>query len=121
MNRLAKTLNSITKKFGYRLIKIEKIKDWSESFVGITNFEKKTINICSKFSMTGYDRLFFLVKAVNHVHINKVKGDFVECGVWKGGNLILFQRMIEKLKINNKKIYAFDTFEGMNSPGEFDY
>ena len=40
----------------------------------------------------------------------------MECGVWKGGNLILFKKMIEKLKIKDKKIYAFDTFEGMSEP-----
>ena len=34
--------------------------------------------------MTGYDRLFFLIKAINYVRLNNVLGDFVECGVWKG-------------------------------------
>jgi hypothetical protein len=69
--------------------------------------------------MTGYDRLFFLIQSIIYVHSNKVLGDFVECGVWRGGNLILFQKMINKLNIK-KKIYAFNTFEGMTKPLEVD-
>jgi len=119
MNRIAKTVNSISKKFGYRLIKIEKSK-WSDGFVGISKFEKSILNICSKYSMTGFERMYFLIKAIEQVKNNRTEGDFVECGVWKGGNLILFQKMIEKLNIK-KKIYAYDTFEGMTEPGKFDH
>ena len=121
MNRIAKTINSISKKFGYRLIKIQKNKNWSEDFVGISQFEKKTLETCSNFSMTGFDRMFFLIKAINQIHIDNVEGDFVECGVWRGGNLILFQKLIEKLNIKNKKIFAYDTFEGMTTPGNSDF
>jgi len=53
--------------------------------------------------MTGFDRMFFLIKAINQIHIDNVEGDFVECGVWRGGNLILFQKLIEKLNIKNKR------------------
>ena len=47
--------------------------------------------------MTGFERMFFLIKAIKQIEIDNVEGDFVECGVWRGGNLILFQKMIEKL------------------------
>ena len=77
------------------------------------------MNIGSKYSMTGYDRLFFLIKAINYVRLNNVLGDFVECGVWKGGNLILFQKLISKFNLK-KKVYAFDTFEGMTKPLKVD-
>jgi O-methyltransferase len=119
MNRIAKTVNSISKKFGYRLIKIEK-SNWSDGFVGISKFEKSILNICSQYSMTGFERMYFLIKAIEQIKNNKIQGDFVECGVWKGGNLILFQKMIEKLNIK-KKIYAYDTFKGMTEPGKFDF
>ena len=101
MNRIAKTINSISKKFGYRLIEIEK-NHWSEGFVGITKTERAILNVCSKYSMTGFERMYFLIKAIEHIGNNKIKGDFVECGVWKGGNLILFEKMMEKLKIGKK-------------------
>jgi len=117
--RLFRFLNSIIKRFfGYRLCKIEKF-NFYKNFPEASFSEIKLMDICSKYSMTGYDRLFFLIQSINYVHSNKVLGDFVECGVWKGGNLILFQKMINKLNIK-KKIYAFDTFEGMTKPLEVD-
>ena len=117
--RLIRFLNSILKRFiGYRLYKIEKF-NFSINFPEASISEVKLMNICSKYSMTGYDRIFFLIKAINYVNSNKVLGDFVECGVWKGGNLILFQKMISKFNLK-KKIYAFDTFEGMTQPLEID-
>jgi O-methyltransferase len=119
MNRIAKTINSISKKFGYRLIKIDK-NHWSDGFVGMSKFEQSAINVSSKYSMTGFERMYFLAKAIEHIKNNNISGDFVECGVWRGGNLILFEKMIEKLNIK-KKIYAYDTFEGMSKPGKFDY
>ena len=100
------------------LIKIEKSK-WSEGFVGITKSEKSILNVCSKYSMTGFERMYFLIKAIEQVKNNRTEGDFVECGVWKGSKNE-FQKMIEKLNIK-KKIYAYDTFEGMTEPGKFDH
>ncbi len=48
------------------------------------------------------------------------KGDFVECGVWKGGSVMV---MAMTLKLLNAKraIWLYDTFEGMAGQSEFDY
>ena len=45
-NRFAKLINSLSKKFGYRFIKIQK-SDWSDNFIGISKFEKKILKIAS--------------------------------------------------------------------------
>ena len=119
MNPFIRIVNSKFKKFGYRVSKIEKA-NLDHQFIGVSKFEKKTLEICSNYSMTGYENMFALIKSIDFISKNNVKGDFVECGVWKGGNLILFQKMIEKLNIK-KKIYAYDTFKGMTEPGKFDF
>jgi len=95
-------------------------KSLSYLFPGATDFEINLVELCAKFSMTSHERLFCLVRAIQHIENNNLEGDFVECGVWKGGNLILFQKMIEQLKIKNRKIYGFDTFEGMSEPTDAD-
>ncbi len=107
-NKFAKLLNSVSKRFGYRFTKIQN-RDWSDDFVGLSDFEKKTLEIASKYSMTGFERMFFLIKALRQIQIDDVEGDFVECGVWRGGNLILFQKMIEK-KFGNCKASVIITF-----------
>ena len=63
--------------------------------------------------------MYSLYQCVYYVNRKKLQGDFVECGVFKGGNLILMNHYINKLNLNNK-IYAYDTFDGMSEPSEFD-
>ena len=57
-NKFAKLLNSVSKRFGYRFTKIQN-RDWCDDFVGLSDFEKKTLEIASKYSMTGFERMFF--------------------------------------------------------------
>lgn len=47
--------------------------------------------------------------------LNNVEGDFVETGVWKGGCVILAYNTYKKLN-QNKKVYCFDSFEGLPAP-----
>ena len=48
-----------------------------------------------------------------------IPGDIVECGVWKGGNLILCQKYLNLQNVSIK-IHGFDNFEGMVKPKEID-
>ena len=111
---------SIFKKFG---LKVSPIENNSLKFLypEATDYEINLVETASEFSMTSHDRIFALLRAIQHIYNNNLEGDFVECGVWKGGNLILYQKMIEKLNIKGKKIYGFDTFEGMSDPTDADF
>ena len=40
--------------------------------------------------MTGEKRMYALYQAILNAKINNLEGDFVECGVWKGGNILLY-------------------------------
>ncbi len=87
----------------------------------LSNKDKELINLISKYTMTTKIRIYNLLQALKYIKQKSIKGDFVECGVWKGGNLILFQKFIEQeLKEENRNIFAFDTFEGMSEPDEND-
>lgn len=48
-----------------------------------------------------------------------VEGDIVECGVWRGGNLVIAALTLA-LKQCNKAVWGFDTFEGMVEPSAAD-
>jgi len=77
------------------------------------------IENCAKFSMTGQLRMFTLIQALKYIQKHKIEGDLIECGVWKGGNLGLMSLLSDQLNIS-KKIYGFDTFDGMTDPEEVD-
>lgn len=83
------------------------------------DFEIENIKISKMYSMTGEKRMSYLTKAINYIFQNKINGDFVECGVWQGGNLILMQRLLDYYN-ENRNIYGYDTFEGMTAPNEND-
>lgn len=108
---LKKLFEKLLKKCGYKMQNI--VNDIIEE---ITPEEKRLMDLCSPYTMTSDLRKWALIQSFYHIINNNIEGDFVECGVWKGGNLILLQKIIEKAKINNRKIYGFDTFTGMPKP-----
>ena len=66
--------------------------------------------------MTSPERLYALYKAVHYVNHAGIPGAFVECGVWRGGSVMM---MAETLKLDGKTdrpIFLYDTFEGMSEP-----
>lgn len=118
MNPVLRLFKSFFKKIGYDLSKLEKYS-LDKNFPELTTFEKKIFGDISEYTMTSPERIFALMKSIEFIRKKNVQGDFVECGVWRGGNLILFQKYIEKFKLK-KKIFAFDTFSGMTDPQTFD-
>jgi hypothetical protein len=70
-------------------------------------------------TMTSTERIEGLHTALQSVHENKIAGDFVECGIWKGGNIVIAKKFFDSVN-NIKNFLCYDTFEGMTEPGEFD-
>ena len=84
-----------------------------------TLYEQELINKYLKYSMTNETRMWSLLKSLEYVLNEKIDGDVLECGVWKGGCIGL---MDEYLRVNSsqKKIYAYDTYDGMSIPSKYD-
>lgn len=75
---------------------------------------------CREFTMTSLERMYSLHTAVKYVIENDIPGDFVECGVWRGGSAMIIAKTLKELGETSRKIYMYDTFEGMPAPGEYD-
>lgn len=82
--------------------------------------EKADISAVRPFTMTSVERLVCLSRSVDHLVQNRVAGDVVECGVWKGGSMMLVARKLTRLGDMARNLYLFDTFEGMSEPGKED-
>jgi O-methyltransferase len=67
------------------------------------------------FTMTSIERQWALIKAVEYLNDNNIAGDFVECGVWRGGNLMIAKELCRQSAME-RKFYLFDTFAGMSAP-----
>ena len=114
MRNLRKLILKIISLSNYELKKKDYLKQFY-TIPSISSEQKKIISITQKYSMTPKIRQYALINSLNHVIKNKVKGDLVECGVWQGGNLIIFDKIIKKYK-SKKKIFGYDTFTGMPKP-----
>lgn len=57
---------------------------------------------------------------INECEKNNIEGDFVETGVWKGGAIILAYNLYKKSG-QKRKVYAYDSFEGLPKPNPEKY
>ncbi len=71
------------------------------------------------YTMVGYKRLSNAYELAKLAEKNKISGAFVECGVWRGGCSAVMAFIAEKAK-SNRKIWLFDSFEGLPEPIEKD-
>jgi O-methyltransferase len=124
-NTPKKTIKRIANLLGYKISKLSggdryKALDYDP----IIDRDKDFISIyrkCKKYTMTSKERMYALYKATEYVVNSKIPGDFVECGVWKGGSVMLIAHTLLRLKVKNRKLYLYDTFTGMTKPSKEDY
>ena len=76
--------------------------------------------MCQPFTMTSFDRGLALFRGVRYIVENRIPGDFVECGVWKGGSSMIAMLTLRHFKAANRRFFLFDTFQGMTEPTDVD-
>jgi len=69
-----------------------------------------------QYSMTSIQRLYALHQAVRYVVEQDIPGDIVECGVWRGGSMMMVAETLIQLNVDCRELYLFDTFEGLPRP-----
>lgn len=67
------------------------------------------------YTMSGYKRLSNVYNLANKIEQDKWEGAFAECGVWKGGCSAVMA-FVAKKHNSNRKIWLFDSFEGLPEP-----
>lgn len=110
-------VNRLLKPAGYVIVNANSF--YPETPVEATKEELLLLNEADKYSMTGKVRIWALLNALKYAASNNIEGDCVECGVWRGGNLILMRKYLDKIG-SSRKVYGYDTFEGMSEPTEVD-
>jgi glycosyltransferase involved in cell wall biosynthesis/ubiquinone/menaquinone biosynthesis C-methylase UbiE len=72
------------------------------------------------YTMVGEDGLLSLFRLAKRVCEEDLPGNFVECGVAAGGSSALLAAVIARHSKRPRKLFAFDTFEGMPEPSPVD-
>ena len=82
--------------------------------------EQAVVEKVQPFTMTSVERLLGIIDGVKYLTKNNIEGDFVECGVWRGGSMMAAAYTLLSLGDTSRHIYLYDTFEGLTPPGEED-
>jgi O-methyltransferase len=72
------------------------------------------------YTQTPPERIAALANAVEYVIRAGVPGAFVECGVWRGGSMMVVAKMLRRLGVEDRELWLYDTYEGMTAPTEAD-
>jgi hypothetical protein len=66
-------------------------------------------------TMIGIKRMKNLMECLDYIRENKIEGDFIETGVWRGGASIFMKKYSDLYKLD-KKVFVADSFEGLPHP-----
>lgn len=123
-------VKNIFGKFGYLIIKAPPgINNNSNSFDKVVaeyskqNLKFKTINdavkdyeVVRKNTMVPFDNLASLYEQVHYLETAGIEGDFVECGVWKGGSVGMMALANLKFGEKRRHLHLFDAFQDICEP-----
>ena len=100
------------KRFGFDIV-VSTPPDFSED-------EMEIIRRVRPFTMSSPERIVTMIHAVRYVVENNVPGAIVECGVWRGGSIMIALLVLMKMGRTDRDVYLYDTFSGMTAPTEKD-
>lgn len=72
-------------------------------------------------TMIGINRLTNIENCIHVIHNDKIEGDFIEAGVWRGDSTIFMAAMLKELQITDKKVWVADSFQGLPKPDSKKY
>jgi hypothetical protein len=86
---------------------------------GLTEFQQ-WLPVVQPYTFLSEARLLSLYRLTKEICLADLPGNIVECGTCKGGAAALIAATIARYSRRPRKVYAFDTFEGMPDPTEVD-
>lgn len=120
MKKILKSLTAaIIKKTGYAVVRDPGSFGRGVPPADMADAFKSVYKKCRKYTMTSVERMYAVYQAMEYIEQSGVRGDLVECGVWKGGTAMMMAYLLAQTK-GQRKIYLYDTFTGMSEPTEKD-
>jgi hypothetical protein len=115
-------LGSISSEYQFKLERsydYQAVMAQNQLRAGMSHLEPEFLALygqCRKYTMTSWESLYALYKSVQYVVENRIPGEFVECGVWRGGSMKLIAHVLHSLGDTSRMLFLYDTFEGMTEP-----
>ena len=111
-------VRAFLRKRGFDIVRL-RVQD-VDGFSDVAARDLQFIREAQAFTMTSMARLVALRDAVDYLVSNNISGDIAECGVWRGGSMMLIAKLLLDRKDTSRTLYLYDTFEGMSAPTDAD-
>lgn len=118
MKPYERVISELAQRFGLQISRVN--SDRARLPVEATTEDATFISGLRPYTMTSAERLWSLVNAVRYVVAEGIAGDFVECGVWRGGSVMAMAGELVRMGITDRRIWLYDTFAGMTDPTDID-
>lgn len=86
----------------------------------LSDADKELILRARPYSLLSPERLIANLDAVEYIVRRGIPGAIAECGVWRGGSILVMIGALQRHGVSDRDIYLYDTFEGMTLPTEAD-
>src|SRR5204862_6908608 len=86
--------NRMCRLLRYEIVKIGPVAAADAFPADFTREEIDDIVAVGPYTLTSFERMVSLTRAVGYVVDHNILGDFVECGAWKGGSVMLMARAL---------------------------
>jgi O-methyltransferase len=90
-------------------------KEWSEA-----SDLPPIVQSVRPYSMVPHAALVDLARQTRVVLEQGIPGALVECGAWRGGASFLMALILKHAGVRDRKVWMFDSFEGIQPPEEID-
>ncbi len=72
-----------------------------------------------EFTLCSMERTYSTIDSVRYIINKNIPGNFIECGVARGGQIMAMLMTLNDLKAE-RDVYLYDTFEGIPEPEEWE-
>lgn len=111
-------VRTAVRRLGYDVVRAT--PDVSSVLSDLDDVARGIVETVRPYTLTSLERLAAVVESVRYVVKNRIPGDIVECGVWRGGSSMAAALTLKSLGDTSRTLYLYDTFEGMSEPTEKD-
>jgi hypothetical protein len=107
----------VLRRFGYDVARVQRGERFPPDF---TEIEIELFRAVEPYTLTSHERVVALRDAVRYVSEAGIEGAIVECGVWRGGSMLVVASTLVAAGDLTRDLYLYDTFTQMPPPGDED-
>lgn len=111
-------LKKLIRRCGYDLVRRNVKHDRFP--VEATDTDRQIALSVAPYTMTSPERVWSVINSVKYIVANDIHGDFVECGVWRGGSAMAIAYKLKELGVSDRTLWLYDTFSGLTTPSPKD-